>query len=181
MGDPLLGLGGSAYLQRLHGLKTGTPPRCDLEREQELHLALRSLIYSGVVKSAHDCSEGGLAVAVAECCISRQVARETPRLIGAKLDLTPPGAENGAPASAGQEPRLDALLFGESQARIVISVAAANAVKVLAQAKILGVPATRLGTVGGDQLEIKRGDAGFSWAVTELHDLWWNSIARAMK
>ena len=181
MGDPLLGLGGSAYLQRLHGLKTGTPPRCDLEREQELHLALRSLIYSGVVKSAHDCSEGGLAVAVAECCISRQVARETPRLIGAKLDLTPPGAENGAPASTGQEPRLDALLFGESQARIVISVAAANAVKVLAQAKILGVPATRLGTVGGDQLEIKRGDAGFSWAVTELHDLWWNSIARAMK
>jgi len=181
MGDPLLGLGGSAYLQRLHGLKTGTPPRCDLEREQELHLALRSLIYSGVVKSAHDCSEGGLAVAVAESCISRQVARETPRLIGAKLDLTPPGAENGAPASTGQEPRLDALLFGESQARIVISVAAANAVKVLAQAKILGVPATRLGTVGGDRLEIKRGDAGFSWAVTELHDLWWNSIARAMK
>ena len=179
--DPLLGLGGSAYLQRLHGLKTGTPPRCDLEREQELHLALRSLIYSGVVKSAHDCSEGGLAVAVAECCISRQVARETPRLIGAKLDLTPAGAENGAPASTGHEPRLDALLFGESQARIVITVAAANAVKVLAQAKILGVPATRLGTVGGDQLEIKRGEAAFTWPVTEMHDLWWNSIARAMK
>ena len=45
--DPLLGLGGSAYLQRIHGLKTGTPPRCDLEKEKELHLALRALIYSG--------------------------------------------------------------------------------------------------------------------------------------
>jgi phosphoribosylformylglycinamidine synthase len=53
------------------------PPRCDLEKEQELHLALRALIHSGSVKDAHDCSEGGLAVALAECCISRQIARNT--------------------------------------------------------------------------------------------------------
>src|SRR5882724_797883 len=112
-GDPLLGLGGSAYLQRIHGLKTGTPPRCDLVKEKDLHLALRSLIYSGAVKSAHDCSEGGLAVALAECCISQQIARETPRLIGAEIDL-----------SALPETRLDALLFGESQGRVVISVSA---------------------------------------------------------
>src|SRR5207245_6738870 len=91
-GDPLLGLGGSAYLQVTHGLKTGTPPRCDLEKERELHLALRALIHSGSVKSAHDCSEGGLAVALAECCISQQVARDTPRLIGAQIDLTPMSA-----------------------------------------------------------------------------------------
>ena len=76
--DPLRGLGGSAYLQRIHGLKAGSPPRCDLEKEKELHLALRALIHSGAVKSAHDCSEGGLAVALAECCISQQIARETP-------------------------------------------------------------------------------------------------------
>jgi phosphoribosylformylglycinamidine synthase len=76
--DPLQGLGGSAYLQRIHGRKTGIPPRCNLEAERELQLVLRSLIYSGVVKSAHDCSEGGLAVALSECCISRQIARETP-------------------------------------------------------------------------------------------------------
>jgi phosphoribosylformylglycinamidine synthase len=73
--DPLHGLGGSAYLQRIHGLKDGTPPRCDLEKEKELHLALRALIYSGAVKSAHDCSEGGLAVTLAESCISQQIAR----------------------------------------------------------------------------------------------------------
>ncbi len=170
--DPLLGLGGSAYLQRIHGKKTGTPPRCDLEKEKELHLALRSLIHSGVVKSAHDCSEGGLAVALAECCISQQIARETPRLIGAEIDLT---GTTGAEAM-----RLDALLFGESQGRVVISVAALQAPKVLAQAKILGVPAARLGTVGGTALQIKASQGSLNCDLSELHDIWWNAIARAM-
>ena len=108
--DPLRGLGGSAYLQRIHGLKTGTPPRCDLEKEKELHLALRALIHSGVVKSAHDCSEGGLAVALAESCISQQIARETPRLIGAQVDLHDAGSDS----CEARALRLDALLFGES-------------------------------------------------------------------
>src|SRR5438876_1660482 len=121
--DSLLGLGGSAYLRLVHGLKTGTPPRCGLVQEKTLHDALRGWIRSGVVKSAHDCSEGGLAVALAECCISQLVARDTPRLIGAKVDL-----------SALTTPRLDALLFGETQCRIVISVVAHQAAKVLAQA-----------------------------------------------
>ena len=174
--DPLLGLGGSAYLQRIHGLKTGTPPRCDLEKEKELHLALRALIYSGAVKSAHDCSEGGLAVALAECCISQQIARETPRLIGAQLDLT---ALAEAPGSTPAT-RLDALLFGEAQERVIISVAAVNAVKVLAQARILGLTAARIGTVGGEALQIKANQCTLTCELRELHDLWWNSIARAM-
>jgi phosphoribosylformylglycinamidine synthase len=174
--DPLRGLGGSAYLQRIHGLKAGTPPRCDLEKEKELHLALRALIYSGAVKSAHDCSEGGLAVALAESCISQQIARETPRLIGAQVDLTAlAGTPEGTPAL-----RLDALLFGEAQGRVIISVAAVNAGKVLAQAKILGIIATRIGTVGGGALQIKTPGATLTCELHELHDLWWNSIARAM-
>ena len=69
---------------------------------------------------------------------------------------------------------------GKSQARIVISVAAINAVKVLAQAKILGVPAARIGTVGGDSLQIKHTGGSLNCATSELHDAWWNSIARAM-
>ncbi|MDB6063902.1 MAG: purL [Pedosphaera sp.] len=168
-GDPLLGLGGSAYLQRVHGLKTGTPPRCDLTKEKELHLALRSLIYSGVVKSAHDCSEGGLAVALAESCISQQIARETPRLIGAQIDL-----------SSIADTRLDALLFGETQSRVVISVGPNQAAKVLAQAKILGVPAMQLGKVGGTSLEIKTSGGSLHSELADLHDAWWNAIARAM-
>jgi len=78
-------------------------------------------------------------------------------------------------------PRLDALLFGEAQGRIVISVAPHNAAKVLAQAKILEIPATRLGAVGGSQLQIKTASGELTWGLPELHDLWWNSIARAMK
>src|SRR6185312_12426795 len=144
--DPLQGLGGSAYLQVIHGKKTGSPPRCNLDKEKELHLGLRALIHSGVVKSAHDCSDGGLAVALAESCISQLIARETPRFIGAEVDL-----------SAVKDVRLDALLFGETQARVVISVGALNAGKVLAQAKILGVPATVIGKVGGTALQIKAG------------------------
>jgi phosphoribosylformylglycinamidine (FGAM) synthase-like enzyme len=175
--DPLLGLGGSAYLQVVHNQKTGTPPRCDLEKEKELHLALRALIYSGAIKSAHDCSEGGLAVALAECCISRQMARETPRLIGAEIDLTPLAGDEDRASST----RLDALLFGETQSRIVISVAAADAAKVLERAKILGVKATRLGAVGGSEMKIRLGSDEWTWDLLELHDAWWNSIARVMQ
>jgi phosphoribosylformylglycinamidine synthase II len=196
--DPLQGLGGSAYLQVIHRLKTGTPPRCRLEQEKELHLALRALIHSGVVKSAHDCSEGGVAVALAECCISHLIARDTPRLIGAQVDLASPTAATDRPAKPGGqkdsgdtvEPRgsdaapppvrLDALLFGETQGRVVISVSALNAGKVLAQAAILGVPARRIGTVGGRELQINTAQCTLTAGVGELHDLWWNAIARAM-
>ena len=169
--DALLGLGGSAWLQCLHGLKTGLPPRCDLEKERALHHALRGFIACGLVKSAHDCSEGGLAVALAESCISRQIARETPRLIGAQIDLSA-----AAPATI----LLDALLFGETQSRVVISVAPRDAVKVVERAKILGVGAVKLGIAGGGDLVIKRGGTECKWAVARLHDLWWNAIARAM-
>src|SRR5262249_6113270 len=129
LGDPidsadlLFGLGGSAYLQRIHGLKTGAPPRCDLQKEVDLHLALPALIHSGVAKSAPDRSEGALAVALAESCISQQIARDTPRLIGARIDFAPhptPTDETGSPNETPPDPdalapaikgaRLDALL-----------------------------------------------------------------------
>jgi phosphoribosylformylglycinamidine (FGAM) synthase-like enzyme len=168
--DGLLGLGGSAYLQNVLHLKTGTPPRCDMERERALHNALRGFIYSGIIKSAHDCSEGGLAVALAESCISQQVARETPRLIGANIDL-----------SATKVARLDALLFGESQSRVVVSVSPLDANKILERAKILEVPAMKLGTVGGTDLVVKTPTGEFKWSTSELHDQWWNSIARVMQ
>ena len=73
------------------------------------------------------------------------------------------------------------MLFGEAQGRVIISVAAVDAVKVLAQAKILGITATRIGTVGGGVLQIKTPGATLSSDVSELHDFWWNAIARAMR
>jgi len=172
-GDPLGGLGGSAHLRLAHGLKTGTPPPCDLDRERDLNLALRALIHSGVVRSAHDCSEGGLAVALAESCFSGGSARNTPRILGARIDLS--GLSN-------LPKRLDALLFGESQARVVISVPGHQAAKVVAQAGLLGVPAARLGEVtAADILEIKTPAGCLEWSVSALHDVWWNAIGRAMK
>jgi phosphoribosylformylglycinamidine synthase len=173
--DSLQGLGGSAYLQVIRGKKTGTPPRCDLDQAKTLHTTLLGLIQSGLIKSAHDCSDGGLAVALAESCISQQVARETPRLIGANIDLSVFGALAFGPA-----PRLDALLFGETQSRVVVSCKPLDAVKVVERAKLLGVSAARIGTVGGDKLTFKTSAGEFSAPVTELHDPWWHSIARAM-
>ncbi len=187
--DPLLGLGGSAYLQVVHGQKNGTPPRCDLETARTLHTTLLGLIQSGLVRSAHDCSEGGLAVCLAESCISQLVARETPGLIGAQIDLTAVAASR---QSAGNQDksaalsrdaatcRLDALLFGETQSRVVITCKPLDAVKVVERAKLMGVPAAQIGRVGGDQLTIKTAAGEFSAPLAELHDVWWNSIARAM-
>ncbi|MDR3460119.1 MAG: phosphoribosylformylglycinamidine synthase subunit PurL [Verrucomicrobiae bacterium] len=167
--DSILGLGGSAYLQVIHGLKTGSPPRCDLETAKTLHTTLLGLIQSGLVKSAHDCSEGGLAVALAESCISQLIARDTPRLLGATIDL-----------SAAKDLRADALLFGETQSRVIISCKAIDAIKVVERAKLMGVPAARIGLVGGDKLTVKTAGAEFAAPLTELHDAWWNAIARAM-
>ena len=167
--DPIFGLGGSAYLQVIHGKKNGSPPRCDLEVAKTLHTTLLGLIQSGLVKSAHDCSEGGLAVAIAESCISQIIARDTPRLIGATIDL-----------SALKDARLDALLFGETQSRVVISCKPLDAVKVVERAKLMGVPAVQIGKVGGDKLTVKTATNEFSAPLSELHDAWWNSIARAM-
>ena len=185
--DPIFGLGGSAYLQVIHGKKAGSPPRCDLEVAKTLHTTLIGLIQSGLVKSAHDCSEGGLAVALAESCISQLIARETPRLIGATIDLSlvgrassraDGGAEDGS--SVASPHRLDALLFGETQSRVVISCKPLDAVKVVERAKLMGVPAVQIGKVGGDKLTVKTAAGEFSGPLTELHDPWWNSIARAM-
>jgi phosphoribosylformylglycinamidine synthase len=188
--DPILGLGGSAYLQVIHGQKTGSPPRCDLETAKTLHTTLLGLIQSGLVKSAHDCSDGGLAVALAESCISQLIARETPRLIGATVDLTSVGqasrlSQNGLEKEDGDRraacpTRLDAQLFGETQSRVVISCKPLDAVKVVERAKLMGVPATQIGKVGGDKLTVKTVSGEFSAPLTELHDVWWNSIARAM-
>jgi phosphoribosylformylglycinamidine synthase len=173
--DPILGMGGSAYLQVVHGKKTGSPPPCDLETAKTLHTTLLGLIQSGLIKGAHDCSDGGLAVCVAESCISQLVARETPRLIGGTVDLSSLKAEEGQPPL-----RLDALLFGETQSRVVVTCGPLEAVKVVERAKLMGVPAMQIGSVGGNKLAFKTSHGEFSAPVGELHDGWWNAIARAM-
>jgi len=167
--DPLQGLGGSAYLQVCRRLKSGRPPRCRLPAEKTLQQALLAWIQSGIIRSAHDCSEGGLLVALAESCLSRQVARQTPRWIGAELDLS---GESGA--------RLDATLFGETQGRVLVSTPEYQVPRILGQARILELPARRVGTVGGDTLRVRIPSGVLECSLSQLHDVWWNAIARAM-
>jgi phosphoribosylformylglycinamidine synthase len=110
-----------------------------------------------------------LAVTLAESCISELIARETPRLIGATVDL-----------SDLKDIRDDALLFGETQSRVVVTAKPLDALKVVERAKLLGVPAAAIGRVGGEKLNIKTASAESSSSLKELHDAWWNAIARAM-
>src|SRR6266436_29117 len=80
--DPGYNLGGSSYLKVCHGLKVGPPPHIDLAHEIKVQNAVRGLIREGLIKSAHDCSEGGLAVALAESCFNPE------KLFGAKVDCS---------------------------------------------------------------------------------------------
>lgn len=162
LGEIGTGLGASQYLKVIHGRREGIPPRLDFERERAVHDAVRALIRSGLVKSAHDCSEGGLAVALAESCISGK------KMIGAQIDL------------GATEQRSDDLLFNESQSRVIISVSRANAAAALALAEWRGVPARRLGFAGGRILQIKIGTRELEWLVSELHHAWHSSIGQLM-
>jgi phosphoribosylformylglycinamidine synthase II len=142
LGEPTNELGGSEYLARVHDVVAGAPPRCDLEREKATIDALLDSIRAGAVRSAHDCSDGGLAVALAECCIA-----DRDGTIGAEIEL-----------SKWSSLPLRALLFGEAQARIVVSTSESTTVLELARKH--GVPARVIGQVRAreDGLTIRIGD-----------------------
>jgi phosphoribosylformylglycinamidine synthase subunit PurL len=168
VGDIGNGLGGSHFLKVCHDRKEGPPPRVDLDHEIRIQNAVRDLIREGLVKSAHDCSEGGLAVTLAESCFNPT------GLYGAEVDLRRP--ETGHRPVATEE-----ILFNESQSRIVISVAAENLDKIIAKLRERGVPHLHLGEVTGDELRIRANDETFRWPVPELYDGWWNTIRRAIE
>ncbi len=139
IGDPAGSLAASEYLSVVHGLEAGRPAPVDLRRERALHDAVRAARHAGFLRSAHDCSEGGLAVSLAECCISASVAT-----IGAAIALPARG-------------RLDALLFGEAPSRIIVSAAPENRARLEALLRAADVPFQVLGKVGGEQLTITVG------------------------
>jgi phosphoribosylformylglycinamidine synthase len=158
-------LGGSRYLKVCHGRKEGPPPHVDLAHEIKVQNAVRDLIRDGLVKSAHDCSEGGIAVALAESCFNPG------GLLGVDVDL------NAADTAATTED----ILFNESQSRIVISVAPENLEKTTSILRKGKVPFQQLGEVGGDELRLRASNEDFRWPIAELHDDWWNAIKRAIE
>ncbi|MGH2399382.1 MAG: AIR synthase related protein, partial [bacterium] len=133
VGDLAADLAASTYLEVVHGVTRGRPPHVDFQAHQGVLWLIREGVRRGVMRSAHDCSEGGAAVAIAECCIAGG--------IGASVTL--PGTGRG-----------DGALFGESPSRVVISLEGDRVAELLALAAERSVPVTVLGCTGGARLEI---------------------------
>jgi len=162
-------LGGTEYLRVVHSREQGSPPALNLEAEKALQRCVLKLIHAGHVNSAHDCADGGLAVAIAESCISNP---ELP--LGAVVRLQADGL------------RHDALLFGESQSRVVLSVPPARAGDALKLAWDMGVPAAIVGVVVRERLRIEVSSGGSAPGCcidTDLQpvlDRWNNGLERAL-
>jgi phosphoribosylformylglycinamidine synthase len=153
-------VGGSEYLAVVHGLMTGEPPALDLARERAVQQACLAAIRRGLVKSAHDCSDGGLAVALAECCI---VDGRPQR--GAAVD---PGALDVRP---------DFYLFGEDQSRIILTADQGHVHELLKTAREFGVPAAIIGRVGGEHLEV---GGWIRLGLGEMADAYFGALDHAM-
>ena len=143
LGDLSATLGGSEYLKQMHGLVCGRPAAVDLERERALQELLVRSACDGLIRSAHDCADGGFAVALAECAVDGPG-------YGAQVDLL-------ACEVSGERHGLVAALFGESPSRVIVSVAEEQRDTLLAKAEQLAVPASVIGRTGGERLTITVG------------------------
>ena len=150
LGHCLDELGGSEYLASIHNVEAGRPPRLDLQTELNVQKLTLEAIREGIVQSAHDCSDGGLAVALAECCIAGGGDMTG---IGASIHL-PNTIEYSNGEQNANGIRLDSVLFGETQSRIVLSVTPEHLGRLQQLAEAIGVPLSVLGQVGGTALTI---------------------------
>jgi phosphoribosylformylglycinamidine synthase len=154
-------LGASEFLRSIRGRDEGPCPEVDLAAEKRLVDLLATLAEKGLLSSAHDVSDGGLAVALAECAMQGGV--------GATIAL------DGAARST-------ALLFGESTGRAVVSFAPENEAAVRDLAKAKGVPFSAAGWVGGDRLRIDgRGKPLIDEPVGALAELWRGAFRKAIE
>jgi phosphoribosylformylglycinamidine synthase II len=138
LGPDAVSLGGSEYLWIMHGRLAGALARLDLGLERRVQGAVQAAVVAGLVLSAHDCAEGGLAVSLAEACVTG------PEAVGCQVRLMDEG-------------RADLALFGEGPSRIVVSVRAEHALEFEALMAESAIPWRWLGTTGGDRLRIRRG------------------------
>ncbi len=164
MGDTHNELGGSEYLAHVHGIVAGAPPACDLAHERRAIDALLEAITAGLINSAHDCSDGGLAVALAECCIA-----DSKHQTGADIEI---------PATGSIPDR--GLYFGETQGRYVITSSSPAQVEAIAEKH--SVPIYQIGVV-------REIEAGFSVRaqrssiesdIASLSSAWHDSIPEMM-
>ncbi len=163
VGEAAGSLGASEMLARLHGTVAGAPPPLDLEREVAVQSVVRSLIQEGLCDTAHDVSEGGLAVALAEMAITGAFG----------LDATLPGVSGASD---------DAVLFGEGAARIVLALQGEERV-VEAQRRCAeaGVPCHRLGTSEGQDVRMRTVRGAFAVPLTNLRTAYHRPLAEALR
>jgi phosphoribosylformylglycinamidine synthase len=157
-------LGGSEYLKTIHGLVRGRPPQLDLGRERALITLLTRSAAAGLLRSAHDCSDGGLAVTLAECA----------------FDTAGLGFEASLSEVAGAvAAKVPATLFGESASCAVVSAKADDLAALLALASEAGVPAQTIGRTGGSAIRINVGGAvALDVPVIEAEQIWSNALGR---
>ncbi|MEX0891891.1 MAG: phosphoribosylformylglycinamidine synthase subunit PurL [Gemmatimonadota bacterium] len=155
-------LGGSEYLKVVHGLVAGNAPAVDLVQERALQEALIGLAEAGLTRSAHDCSEGGLAVCLAECAMAS----------GLGLDATLTDEIPAAP-----------LLFGEAQGRVVLTCAPADVPDVVEAITRHGVPVQEIGRVAarGAPFVLRAGVLTLEASVDDLAEVWNGAIPRLME
>src|SRR2546426_1124563 len=147
-------LGGSEYLQAVHGKVAGMPPPLDLAREKAVQKAVRESVRAGLLRAAHDCSDGGLAVALAEMCFAKD--------LGCRVTLRSPL-------------RPDALLFGEDASRVVVSFSATDRAAIEAICKAAGAPFEDIDQVGGSTLNV---EGVLEAKVPDLKSAWSGAIPR---
>jgi phosphoribosylformylglycinamidine synthase len=159
-------LGGSEYLKVAHGLVQGPPPSLDLKAERALQDLLVDLAGAKLMRSAHDCSDGGIAVTLAECTFDTGG-------IGADVAIDDVDVAGSADMNRA------AALFGESATRVVISVAPDGVADVLKRATATGVPARVIGRTGGHELRVAVGGRiAIAVSVPDAERAWSNAIER---
>ena len=162
LGPDAVSLGGSEYLWLRHGQVGGRLAPLDLEVERRVQAAVRAAIGEGLVTATHDCSEGGIAAALAEACVTGK---------------TPVGCEVTLPAGA----RHDQVLFGEGPSRIVVSVEAERAREFEALMAESAIPWRWVGTTGGDRLRLQVGtETVVSVELDQIEHAWRNGFERHM-
>ena len=160
LGDSRLSLGGSEYLKVVHGLVRGVPPILDLKTECELQRVLVELVAAGVLLSAHDCSDGGLAVTLAECSVDTE---------GIGCDVAIPTDADGTISA----------LFGEGASRVVVSVRKNDVARVTEVAAAASVPCLTLGRSGGKRIRIAIGGEDVIDApLDEVAQAWSSGLSR---
>lgn len=159
LGEDKEELGGSEYLKVIHKKVAGESPSIDLDEEKKIQETLLNLIRKGLIKSAHDISEGGIVSALAECCIINQEKQ-----IGCEVEI---------PIKS----RKDFSLFSESQSRVIISTSESNSNQLELELKQSGIKFHKLGVVKGDTLKVK--DL-FEIELNILSEIYFNTIPKIM-